>query len=182
MTSKLPPQVVLTDKQAKFVANIAQGMLTKDAYRQATGSQCNDNAARVASAKMKRIPSVALALQEMLRSRRIQDLDSVGRVIGDTLEDQEAARADGAHAAVAAFARMRGNWQGIERQSFVFGAESLLTDRELIDRLAGEDPERIAAAMTLLGAAEGFPEGDPDELIEGEYEGITTHNATHDGE
>jgi hypothetical protein len=150
-------------------------MLMKDAWRQATGSKCKENSARVAAAKMKRIPSVALALQEMLRSKRLQDLDSVGQVISDTREDQEAARADKAHASVANFARMRGNWQGIERQGIVFAAESLLSDDELIQRLAGDDPERIAAAKTLLGAAEGFP------TIDGDCHEITTHDATHDG-
>jgi hypothetical protein len=74
---------------------------------------------------------------------------------------------------------MRGNWQGIERQGIVFAAESLLSDDELVQRLAGDDPERIAAAKTLLGVAEGFPEGEP---IDTEYDEIATHAATHEGE
>ena len=117
-----------------------------------------------------------LALRELLRSRRLQDIDNIGQVISDTLEDQDAARQRGADAAVATFARMRGNWQGIERQNFVFGAESLLSDDELIDRLAGGDPKRIAAAKTLLGVSAGFP------AIDEEGNEITTHDATHDGE
>ena len=60
----------------------------------------------------------------------------------------------------------------------MFAAESLLSDEELIHRLAGDDPERIAAAKMLLGAAEGFPEGEP---IDTEYDEIATHAATHDG-
>ena len=182
MTDKLPPPVLLTEKQATFVECIGRGMLAKDAYRMAYETEADDKAVSAEAAKLKRHPGIALALKELLRSRRLQDIDNIGQVISDTLEDQDAARQRGADAAVATFARMRGNWQGIERQNFVFGAESLLSDRELIDRLAGEDPERIAAAMTLLGAAEGFPEGDPDELIVGEYEGITTHDATQGGE
>ncbi len=179
MTDKLPAPVLLTEKQATFVEGIARGMLAKDAYRLAYDTEADDNAVRADASKLKRNPAVSLALQEVLRSRRLQDIDNVGRVISDTLEDQEAARQRGADAAVAAFARMRGNWQGIERQGIVFAAESLLSDRELIDRLAGDDPERIAAAKTLLGAAEGFPEGEP---IDTEFEEITTHDATHDGE
>ncbi len=33
MTDKLPPPVLLTEKQAKFVEGIGRGMLAKDAYR-----------------------------------------------------------------------------------------------------------------------------------------------------
>ncbi len=178
MTDKLPPPVLLTEKQARFVEGIGRGMLAKDAYRMAYDTEADDNAVRADASKLKQNPAVALALGELLRSRRLQDIDSVGRVISDTLEDQEAARVDSAHASVAAFARMRGNWQGIERQSIVFAAESVLSDDELIQRLAGDDPERIAAAKTLLGVAEGFPEGEP---IDTEFEEITTHAATHEG-
>jgi hypothetical protein len=53
---------------------------------------------------------------------------------------------------------MRGNWLGIERQNFVFAAESLLSDDELIQRLSGGDSARIAAARLLPGAPEGFPD------------------------
>jgi hypothetical protein len=179
MTDKLPPPVLLTEKQARFVEGIGRGMLGKDAYRLAYETEADDKAASAEAAKLKRHPSIAITLQEVLRSRRLQDLDNVGRVISDTLEDQEAARQRGADAAVAAFARMRGNWQGIERQGIVFAAESLLSDEELIHRLAGDDPERIAAAKMLLGAAEGFPEGEP---IDTEYDEIATHDATRDGE
>ena len=160
MTDKLPPQVLLTEKQAKFVEAIARGMLAKDAYRTAYETEADDRAVSAEAAKLKRHPSIAMALQELLRSRRLQDMDSVGRVIGDTLEDQEAARQAGAYASVVAANRLRGNWQGLERQSIVFAAESLLSDDELVQRLAGDDPARIVAARTLLGVGEGFPEAD----------------------
>ena len=178
MTDKLPPQVLLTEKQAKFVHAIASGMLSKDAYRLAYDTEADDKSVGVRAAELKRNSAVAVALKEILRSKRLQDLDSVGELMADTKQDQQNARERGADAAVAAFARMRGNWLNLERQSIVFAAESLLSDRELIDRLAGEDPERIAAAKTLLGAAEGFPEGEP---IDTEFEEITTHAATHEG-
>ena len=176
MTDKLPPPVLLTEKQAKFVQAIASGMLSKDAYRLAYDTEADDKSVGVRAAELKRNSSVAVALKEMLRSKRLQDLDSVGELIADTKQDQAAARAGGAHAAVAAFARMRGNWLGVERQQLVFSAESLLSDRELIDRLAGGDPERIAAAKTLLGAGEGFP------ALDSEGNEITTHDATQGGE
>ncbi len=180
MTEKLPPLTLLTEQQAKFVEAIGRGFPSRQAYDFAyPDNNMSNKSAAAEVAKLKRHPGIALALKELLRSKRIQDLDSVGQVISDTLDDQEAARQNGAHAAVAAFARMRGNWQGIERQGIVFAAESLLSDDELVQRLAGDDPERIAAAKTLLGVAEGFPEGEP---IDTEFEEIATHAATHEGE
>ena len=179
MTDKLPAPVLLTEKQARFVEGIGRGMLSKDAYKMAYDSDVDDKQAGIRAAEVKRSNSVAIALRELLRSRRLQDMDSVGELMADTKQDQENARADKAHAAVVGFARLRGNWAGIERNNVVFATESLLSDRELIDRLAGEDPARIEAARVLLGVAEGFPE--PGEFIEGEYDEIATHAATHEG-
>ncbi len=105
-------------------------------------------------------------------------MPALGELMADVKQDQENARQRGADAAVVGFARLRGNFMGLERQTIVFAAESLLSDDELIERLAGDDPERIAAAKTLLGVAEGFPEGEP---IDTEFEEITTHSATHEG-
>jgi hypothetical protein len=156
MNDKLPPPTLLTAKQAKFVEGIARGMLAKDAYRMAFDTEAEDNAVRADAAKLRKKPAVALALRELLRNRRLADMDSIGELIADTKADQEAARQRGADAAVAAFARMRGNWLGIERQTLVLRPESLLSDAELIERLAGDDPARQAAAQVLLGVPDSF--------------------------
>ena len=168
MTEKLPPVVELTAKQATFVQAIASGMLSKDAYRLAFDTQAEDKCVSVMASEEKRRPNVALALREVLRSKRLQDIDSVGEVLSDTKEDQQAAREAGAFASVVAANRLRGNWQGIERQGIVFGVESLLSDDELVERLSGGDPKRLAAARVLLGVAEGFPEGEPPETEDAE--------------
>jgi hypothetical protein len=167
MTDKLPPPVTLTAKQATFVGGIAHGMSAKDAYRIAYDTDAEDTAVRADAAKLKRNPAVALALRELLRSRRLQDLDSIGELISDTKEDRLAAKESGAHAAVAAFDRMRGNWLGIERQTLILRPESLMSDEELIERLAGGDPIRREAARTLLGAPEGFPDATEADFEEG---------------
>jgi hypothetical protein len=167
MTDKLPPSVTPTAKQAKFVEGIARGLSAKDAYRSAYDTNADDNAVRADAAKLKRNPAVALALRELLRSRRLQDLDSVGELIADTKEDRLAAKEGGAHAAVAAFDRMRGNWLGVEKTTILIDPIQSLSDEELIHRLAGGDPVRIAAARTLLGPSEGFPEA-----VEAEYQEV----------
>ena len=174
---QLPPPTVLTAKQAKFVEGIARGMLAKDAYRAAFDTEAEDHAVRADAAKLKRKPAVALALRELLRSRRLADMDSIAELVADTKADQEAARQAGAHAAVVAANRLRGNWLGVERQTLVLRPESLMSDEELIERLGGDDPERLAAARNLLGAGEGFSEPRC-----AEFEVISTQDATHDGE
>jgi hypothetical protein len=88
MTDKLPAPVILTAKQARFVECIAHGMLSKDAYRVAYDSDVDNKQAGVRAAEVKRSKAVAIALQEMLRSRRLQDMDSVGELIADTKEDR----------------------------------------------------------------------------------------------
>lgn len=155
---KLPALVTLTDKQAKFVEYIGQGMIAPQAYRMAYDTQGDSKSIGVSASQLKAKPMVALAIKETLRHKRLQDMDSVGELIADTKQDQENARERGSDAAVAAFARMRGNWLGVERNQVVFAAESLLSDKELIDRLAGDDPARISAAHTLLGVTDRFPD------------------------
>jgi len=167
MKDKLPPPVSLTAKQANFVDCIARGMLSKDAYRVAYDSDVDDKQAGVRAAEVKRSKSVAIALQEILRSRRLQDMDSVGELIADTKEDRLAAKENGAHAAVAAFDRMRGNWLGVEKTTIHLDPVQMLSDEELVHRLAGDDPKRIEAARTLLGAPDHFPEA-----VETEYQEI----------
>jgi len=167
MTYKLPAPVTLTAKQARFVECIARGMLSKNAYSIDYDTDADDNAVRADAAKLKRNPAVALALREVLRSRRLQDLDSMGELIADTKEDRLAAKESGAHAAVAAFDRMRGNWLGVEKTTIQFDAVQMLSDEELIHRLAGDDPERIEAARKLLGAPEGFPDATEADFEEG---------------
>lgn len=163
---KLPARTTLTEKQLHFVRCIASGMLPAAAYRISHDTNAGEDSVRAQAHQLKRKPHIALALHEALKHARAQDLDSPGKVIADTLQDQQAAREDKAHAAVAAYARMRGSWAGIERTSVVFAAESLLSDRELIERLAGDDPARIAAVQTLLGADDGFPEAQDVEFEE----------------
>ena len=63
MTDKLPPQVLLTAKQATFIEGIGRGMLAKDAYRMAYDTEADDNAVRADASKLKRNPAVALGCQ-----------------------------------------------------------------------------------------------------------------------
>ena len=160
MSNKLLDSIELTEKQAKFVACIARGMTSKDAYQTAynVSPETDVKIVYANAANLKRNSKVAIALKHALRAARPQDLDSPGEVISDTKEAIERASAAGAHAAVMSGLRLRGNWAGIEKSTVTLRPENLLSDQELVERLAGEDPTRQAAAKTLLGVADSFQE------------------------
>jgi hypothetical protein len=60
---------------------------------------------------------------------------------------------------------MRGNWLGVEKTTIHLDPVQMLSDEELIRRLAGDDPGRIAAARLLLGSPDHFPDS-----IEADFE------------
>jgi hypothetical protein len=62
--------------------------------------------------------------------------------------------------------RQRLQTHGLLRDRIVLSAESQLSDEQLLEKLSGGDPEKLAAARLLLGAPDGFPEN---------YEGETKH-------
>ncbi len=98
-------------------------------------------------------------MRELLRGAKVQDIDSVGQAFDHLLRLLEKAERDGNYNACAQLMRQRLRAHGMLRDRIVLSAESQLSDEQLIDRLSGGDPERLAAARVLLGAQEGFPEG-----------------------
>lgn len=159
---KLEKTVELTPKQAKFVACMAKGMIARDAYRQAydVAPGTEDKCIAADAAQLKRRPNISLALREALRAARAQDIDSAGEIIADTKEAIQRASDAGQMAAVMSGLRLRGNWAGIEKQTITLRPENLLSDQDLVERLAGEDERRIAAAKVLLGTPDSFEDAE----------------------
>ncbi len=159
----------LTPKQEKFAVGVAAGLTQSDAYRMAyNASGMQPKQVWEEASKLRRKPKVAQRIEELLRAARVQDITNIGREIRRTMDLQQEALAAGNHNASAAYQRMLMTTVGALERRLVLTVESSLSDKELTERLSGGDPERLAAARVLLGAAEGFPEGPPPEDHESE--------------
>ena len=152
----------LTAKQEKFALGVAAGLNQSDAYRMAySASRMQPKQVWEEASKLRRNPKVAQRIEGLLKAARVQDITNLGREIRRTIDLQQEALAAGNHNASAAYQRMLMTTVGALRERLVLTVESSLSDKELTERLSGGDPERLAAARVLLGAAEGFPEGPP---------------------
>jgi hypothetical protein len=154
----------LTIQEAQAAAFRAQGMSQSDAYRQAYNvKRARPKNIHERACRLFARPNVKTRVEELLRGAKVEDIDSVGKAFDSLLRLLEKAIADGNYNAAAQLMRQRLQAHGMLRDRLVLSAENLLTDEQLIERLSGGDPEKLAAARLLLGAAEGFPEGPPPE-------------------
>ncbi len=149
----------LTPKQEKFAVGVAAGLTQADAYRAAySASRMKPEQVWQEASKLRQNHKVARRIDDLLKVARTEDVTNLGREIRRTIDLQQAALADGNHNASAAYQRMLMKTVGALQDRLVLTVESSLSDKELIERLSGGDPERLAAARVLLGAAEGFPD------------------------
>ncbi len=149
----------LTPQEAQAAAYRAQGMSQSDAYRSAYNvKRAKPKTVHEKASRLFARDKVKARVRELLRGAKIQDIDSVGQAFDHLLRLLEKAEADGNYNAAAQLMRQRLQTHGMLRDRIVLSAESQLSDEQLIERLAGGDPERLAAARLLLGVAEGFPD------------------------
>ncbi len=95
-------------------------------------------------------------VHELLRLAKVTDIETVGESYAKMLEDMEAARTDGNHNAVMGYTRIKMQAHGMLRDNVSMTMESSLSDEDLIQRMAGDDPAKLAALQTILGAPAGF--------------------------
>jgi ATPase subunit of ABC transporter with duplicated ATPase domains len=110
------------------------------------------------ASRLRRNYKVARRIDELLKVARTEDVTNLGREIRRTIDLQQEALAAGNHNASAAYQRMLMTTVGALERRLVLTVESSLSDKELIERLSGGDPERLAAARVLLGAPDHFTE------------------------
>ncbi len=149
----------LTVVEAKAAALCAQGFSQSEAYRQATGTiRAKPETVHKRASDMFKRAHVRGRVRELLRLAKVQDIETVGESYAKMLEDMEAARLDGNHNAVMGYTRIKMQAHGMLRDNVSMTMESSLSDEDLIQRMVGDDPTKIAALQTILGAAEGFGE------------------------
>ncbi len=97
-------------------------------------------------------------METLLKAARIEDIDSVGQAFDDLLRLLVKAEDEGNLTAAANLMRQRLQAHGILRDRVAFTLEEQTSDADLLERLAGDDPVKLAALQTILGAPEGFEE------------------------
>ena len=159
--------VTLTAKQEKFAVGISAGLSQSDAYRAAYNAvRMKPKQVWEEASRLRHNYKVAARIEELLKTARIEDVTNLGREIRRAIDLQQAALEDGNHNAAAAYQRMLMKAVGALQDRLVLTVESQLSDEQLLEKLSGGDPEKLAAARLLLGAPSGFPEN---------YDGETRH-------
>ncbi len=159
MAKRVEDQDGLTPQEAKACLYRAQGMSQSDAYRKgfnkprASAKTINEKACRLFARA-----AVQARVRELLRASKVQDLVSAGEW-GDMLLAKIAkAEADGNHNAVMQGLRLLGQGIGTLKDNVALTVEQRSDDDTLLERLAGDDPAKLAALRTILGAADTFDE------------------------
>ena len=149
----------LTVVEAKAAALCARGFTQSEAYRQATGTtRAKPETVHKRASDMFKRAHVQGRVRELLRLAKVQDIETVGESYAKMLEDMEAARTDQNHNAVMGYTRIKMQAHGMLRDNVSMTMESSLSDEELLQRMAGADPARIAAMRVILGAQDSFGE------------------------
>ncbi len=159
MAKRVEDQDGLTPEEAKVCLYRAQGSSQSDAYRrafnkpQAKPKTINEKACRLFAK-----PATQARVVELLKASKVQDIISVGEWGQMVLEGVEKARADDNMTAFFNGTRQLGQAVGALKDSVALTVEQRTSDADLIERLAGDDPAKIAALRQVLGAPDTFGE------------------------
>ena len=93
-----------------------------------------------------------------MKAAKVQDIISVGQWGQMVLEGVEKARADDNMTAFFNGTRQLGQAVGALKDNVALTVEQRTSDAELIERLASDDPAKLAALQVILGAPDGFGE------------------------
>ena len=96
------------------------------------------------------------APQNALSASKLADLESLGEASQKLLEDIDAARERGNDNAVMGFTRIKMQMHGALKDAVSLSVEQRASDDDLIKSLAGDDPAKLAALRTILGAPNTF--------------------------
>ncbi len=147
----------LTPQEAQACVYRAQGLSQSEAYRRAFDVKRMKPGSIWTKASMLfgRV-EVVCRVEALLRAARIEDIDSVGQAFDDLLRLLAKAEADGNLTAAANLMRQRLQAHGILRDRVAFTLEEKTSDADLLERLAGDDPAKLAVLKKMLGAPDGF--------------------------
>ncbi|MDH4032071.1 MAG: hypothetical protein OEU49_14565 [Chromatiales bacterium] len=147
----------LTAKQARFAALLARGYTQSAAYREAyDADDMKPETLYPAASKLAADYNVRTRVNELLQEVRLEDLDNCRAALLDLLSDMDAARQAGNWSAVAALTRLRLQALGMLKDKLVVSGDAAsLSDKQLIDELAGNDPAKRKIVAEMIGYREG---------------------------
>ncbi len=147
----------LTPQEAQACVYRAQGLSQSDAYRrafnkpQAKPKTINEKACRLFAR-----PATQARVIELLRAAKVQDIVSVGKWGQMVLDGVEKAWKDKNMTAYFNGTRQLGQAVGALKDNVALTIEQRASDDDLIKSLAGDDPVKLAALRTILGAPNSF--------------------------
>ena len=149
----------LTPKEAQACVYRATGLSQSDAYRRAFNvKRIKPETVWNKASKLFSRSEVQARVGTLLKAARVEDIDSVGQAFDDLLRLLVKAEDEGNLTAAANLMRQRLQAHGILRDRVAFTLEEQTSDADLLKSLAGDDPSKLAALQTVLGAPEGFAE------------------------
>ncbi len=149
----------LTPEESNAAKLRAQGLSQVESYRRAFDvKRMKPKTVYEKSSKLFAKPAMQARVETLLRSARVEDIDSVGQAFDDLLRLLVKAEDEGNLTAAANLMRQRLQAHGILRDRVAFTLEEQTSDADLIERLAGDDPAKIAALRVILGTPDTFGE------------------------
>ncbi len=147
----------LSPQESRAAVLRAQGLTQADAYRQAFGvKRAKQKSVIERASRVFAKDNMKSRVRELLKAARVEDIDSVGQAFDDLLRLLAKAETDGNWTAAANLMRQRLQAHGILRDRVAFTLEQQASDDDLIKSLAGDDPAKLAALRTILGAPNTF--------------------------
>lgn len=145
----------LTPEERHFCALRVRGYSQTQAWRDAFAKpRVKGNIASSRASEVARRPRVAAHLKMLFREAKKSDILSHSEYLDSVKRDWQRALDEGNMTAAASFARLAG--QAIGSLSETLRVDERMSDEQLLDRLAGDDPTLAAMLRRKLDAKKSF--------------------------
>jgi hypothetical protein len=142
----------LTPQEARFAVYLSQGMTQTDAFRKAwPKTRAKPTAIHEAASRMANKPYMRARIRELLKSMKASDLLSQGEWMEWVTGIAREAHAAKQYAAAGSLVRLLGQANGTLKEHGLGQSELGFSEENLIERLAGQNPELKRQLAALLG-------------------------------
>ncbi len=147
----------LSPQEARAAALRAQGHSQAECYRRAfTPVRAKPQNVWSRASDLFKRPQVQARVRALLRSQKVQDLISAGEWGQMVADGCDKAWRDNNMTAYFNGTRQLGQALGTLKDNVALSIEQRIDDATLLERLAGDDPAKLAALQQILGAKDTF--------------------------